>query len=408
MEKVAALRRLFAEYGYAPTGADDGMTKEAVRRLVKALNSMGARKFQDAANRALRSVNATQRAIFEKNSPASLARWEKARRTLSAKPQRKAFGATIYTGRDKALAAMDEYVNKARIAPSRAKGFDLLYSSPRRYYDIDGRWRKPRARPGTFARLFGTGRTVEDLLSKYQSFQPKAPELRVRPVHPALAYDALMDMHNRSLSSHELKRLTDGLVDRGETAWRGIFNPSGVALGKPVFGDGKEYVHVAPSPDMAWQYAGGGHLKEKKFDPRYAAIRDKPNTLAGIMQSAPTRGALDEKLMSLGIEKPNFLLYGRDFSAEDFLKGKLSLKDLIRERRGYSKEFRDWWRNYNTPPPPGWDLPRHETRAKFVPGGEKSYLRDWDNNVYNPVKETDLNKVRELILGDQTKWYTKC
>jgi hypothetical protein len=56
MEKVAALRQLFAEYGYVGGDAGPGMDKEAMNRLMKYLAQVGPKKFKSVWKKSLQRV----------------------------------------------------------------------------------------------------------------------------------------------------------------------------------------------------------------------------------------------------------------------------------------------------------------------------------------------------------------
>jgi hypothetical protein len=169
MEKVAALRQLFAEYGYV---GDDGpgMTKEALRRMVKYFNQVGPEKFTAAAKKALQSAHNTQEAIYKTNLAASRTRWKKLRDALATKtfPAGTTRGSLIYRKRDELVSALGERLNARREDwPDFKAAWKLLDPGVAAYRNINARLRTPRALPGFFARFYGTGRTFQDILNKY-------------------------------------------------------------------------------------------------------------------------------------------------------------------------------------------------------------------------------------------------
>jgi hypothetical protein len=464
MEKVAALRQLFAEYGYAST--DAGMDKEAANRLTKFLNRVGLGKYNAAWNKALNRVKIVQdvRSIKNHNKPyysssylrkghenlpamqqsfdARARNAEQAYRALShtvsrrnllderymklygnhllGMPRGRLEGDTLRAWRewhkwkgalrrakrvasyplpsaDKAVTYYNKLIEDSKPLPPRQEGHN---------------WQNtPTAAttgPVFLGRYMGTGTTPAQVLSRHQSFMPEAPTVRVRRT-PVLTRLFLDFMHNRSLSNSKLKALSGGLIDKIKTMWRGIFNPSGTALGESVFGNGK-YRHVGALPSVAWKYGGGSHLGSFK-SPRYNRIRNKPNTLAGLVQSKPVAGSVDwvREQAALAdsyfggyteLDKP---VYMPDYSIDNLLIGKTTVEKALRKRKGRSKKERGLARNdgkYKD-----WNNPGHEAYVKSVPGGERSYLEDWFGNLYDPVDPAELAAARRATIQGQVKWY---
>jgi hypothetical protein len=467
MEKVAALRQLFAEYGYSSAGANDGMDKEAANRLTKFLNRVGLDKYNAAWNKALDRVKIVQ---GDRDNKSRLTPYysssyygRKGHEKLPAMQQ--SFSARARNA-EQAYRALSHTVSRRDLLDERYMKLygNHLLSMPRGRLEGDTlkAWRKwhqlkgaerrakrvaasprppaykaleyynklikdseplpPRRKghnwqntptaattgPVFLGRYMGTGATPAQVLSRYQSFMPEAPTVRVRNT-PVLTRLFLDFMHNRSLSNSRLKALSGGLIDKVKAMWRGIFNPSGTALGESVFGDGK-YRHVGALPSTAWKYGGGSHLGSYN-SPRYDRIRNKPNMLAGIAQSKPVAGSVDwvrEQAALAGdyfggyteLDKP---VYMPDYSIDNLLIGKTTVEKALRERRGLSKYER--WKARVGSKYENWDNPSHEAYVKSAPGGERSYLEDWFNNFYDPVDPAELAAARRATILGQVKWY---
>jgi hypothetical protein len=409
MEKVAALRQLFAEYGYA---GDDGpgMTKEALRRMVKYFNKVGPEKFTAAAKKALQSARATQTRIRRSNTSGMSRKWSDIWNRFKARPA----SASRDQGMDRIRKTL---TNSGYNAPSYlgySSAIERLNVAP--YIDYKGRRRVDHAFPKLVARFYGQegAPTLSDVLRKYQSFQPVAPSIQVR--HSVLTPELLDSTHGKAMSNYTLKRLTGGLIDRIKTTWRGIFNPSGLSLGHSIFGKGK-YQHVTPRPKAALKYSAGDHLEAAKNFQGYKDIEKIQKEtgvpmLMGVMQSRPTQGTVSLRRLQGGSKKLDVPVYGPDYSVEKYnlRNDERAPKEfsgnalVIDKRRALHNKHKELARE-GVDLSAEWDTYDHEDYLKALAGGETTYLTDWKKKVYEPMNAADLDAVRRQLGRNRVKWY---
>jgi hypothetical protein len=315
MEKVAALRQLFAEYGYAPTGADDGMDKEAMNRLMKYLAQVGPKKFKSVWKKSLQRVYnslhselgkrvesmhnsgpsskgamaasvmlSTLRHKYDLKSYRASSRWED---LLNKARQDSAFRAAH---RVELGAALREALKNNRILRriNKINGgpLQLIDNAANRYSALlhNRRFSPYRARltdrgalrskslskaEGIVSRLRGSKTAYMPrfpnaiMAARYMSGE-RSPESILRR-HAPFVRAAMLPVRRSERTPEMIRRAgntpflstmresSGGLIDPDYLGWHGVSDPYGKRLGKSLFRGTDKF--IAPDPAVSLPYA---------------------------------------------------------------------------------------------------------------------------------------------------------
>jgi hypothetical protein len=421
LEKVAALRRLFAEYGYAPISVDGGMDKEAANRLTKFMNRAGPEKFNKAWGRALeRGSDAIHSKVLAyamqpynmQRKPVDVDKYNKLHDKLFKKMRAAQSARDRWAEGDQLSRFMHhsdivrtgEKLRKARNDLSRLFMFnpdaiqtdlDVRNKTAERYQDwmrtlIDPKQsRRPGERmiytPYLDARYMGRGDTpsVNSVVSDYMTQIPPA----VLPVRrSALSREIMEATAAPRLSKLRMRELSNGLVDPWWLLWHAQHDPTGRILGRDTFLGKKKFVATRPAASIPY-----GVLKphtrfreETKYLPK--------DMFAGVMQVKKSELMKYLNRILAGSSKLNSPVAGPHLARHSLTDGVEAIIAKRRKLRGME--------NQGIRRTPGMlfpeisNIPDYELVADEVdPGGFYTYILGGHGDVFD-ARASDMRRVR--------------